>query len=198
MNYNYPLDLSFKIVALAPQLSVTDASGRLVYYVKQKLFKLKEAVTVFADAEQTRPLYTINADRVFDISARYNFADAYGSHVGAVKRQGMRSLWKAHYDILDGDSDTPMMTITEEKGWVKVLDALLGEIPILGLFTGYMLHPAYLVTRSDGVVVMRLAKLPAFLEGKFKLESKLPLDEAEERRVLLSLLMMVLLERSRG
>jgi uncharacterized protein YxjI len=51
-------------MALAPQLSVTDASGQQVLYVKQKLFKLKEAVNVFADAAQTRQLYTINADRI--------------------------------------------------------------------------------------------------------------------------------------
>ncbi len=101
---NYPLDISFKVVALAPQISVTDASGNLVFYVKQKLFKLKEAVTVFADAQQTQPLYTMNADRVLDFSARYNFADLQGMPLGAVKRHGMKSLWKARYDILDGDA----------------------------------------------------------------------------------------------
>jgi hypothetical protein len=90
------------------------------------------------------------------------------------------------------------MTIHEEKGWVKVVDALVGEVPILGMFTGYMFHPAYLVTRLDGTVVMRLEKKPAFLEGKFDIESKMPLEPREEQMVLLSLLMMVILERGRG
>ena len=45
---NFPLTLNFKKLALSPQISVTDASGRLLFYVKQKAFKLKEAVTVFA------------------------------------------------------------------------------------------------------------------------------------------------------
>ncbi len=193
---HYPLHLSFKILSLASQLSVRDANEHLVFYVKQKLFKLKEQLTVFADEGQTQPLYRIDADRVLDISARYNFTDNEGSHLGAVKRQGMRSLWKAHYDILD--HDTPIMTIREEKGWVKVVDALVGEVPVLGMFTGYMFHPAYLVTRLDGTVVMRLEKKPAFLEGKFEIESKLPLEASEEQMVLLSLLMMVILERGRG
>jgi uncharacterized protein YxjI len=192
----YPLHLSFKILSFASQMSVRDANDHLVFYVKQKLFKLKEAITVFADEAQTQPLYTMNADRILDISARYNFADMAGNHLGAVKRQGMRSLWKAHYDILD--HDTPIMTINEEKGWVKVVDALVGEVPILGMFTGYMFHPAYLVTRLDGTVVMRLEKKPAFLEGKFDIESKMPLEPREEQMVLLSLLMMVILERGRG
>ena len=37
----FPLDLRFKIVAIAPQISVTDASGALLLYVKQKAFRLK-------------------------------------------------------------------------------------------------------------------------------------------------------------
>ena len=193
---HYPLHLSFKILTLASQLSVKDANGHLVFYVKQKLFKLKEQLTVFADEAQTQPLYGINADRVLDISARYNFTDNEGNPLGAVKRQGMRSLWKSHYDILD--HETPIMTIREEKGWVKVVDGLVGEIPVLGMFTGYMFHPAYLVTRLDGTVVMRLEKKPAFLEGLFELENKLPLEPREEKLVLLSILMMVILERGRG
>ena len=70
----FPLSLSFKILALAPQVYVRDASGVVQMYVRQKLMKLKEAVTVFADESQTTPLYTINADRVIDWSARYNIA----------------------------------------------------------------------------------------------------------------------------
>ncbi len=61
---NYPLNISFKILALARQLALTDVAGNLIFYVKQKAFKLKENVTVFADREQTRQLYTIKADKV--------------------------------------------------------------------------------------------------------------------------------------
>jgi len=193
---NYPLDISFKVVALAPQISVTDASGNLVFYVKQKLFKLKEAVTVFADAQQTQPLYTMSADRVLDFSARYNFADQQGMPLGAVKRHGMKSLWKARYDILD--SDAVVMDIQEENPWVRVVDSLIGQIPIVGMFSGYMFHPAFLVSRPDETVVMRVQKQPAFFEGKFTIEKKAELAEADEKRVLLSVLMMLLLERTRG
>jgi hypothetical protein len=193
---NYPLQLSFKILAIARQLSVIDTTGKLVFYVKQKAFKLKESVTIFADAEQTLPLYTINADRVLDFSANYHFTDRNGTNIGAVRRQGMKSLWKARYDISDGKAET--MTIQEANPWVKILDALIGEIPGLGFFTGYMLHPAYIVARADGAEVMRLEKQPAFFEGKYKIEKLGPLSESEEERVILSLLMMLLLERSRG
>lgn len=193
---NYPLQLTFKILAIARQLSVTDASGRLVCYVKQKAFKLKEAVTVFADVEQTQPLFTINADRVLDFSAQYHFTDRSGARIGSVRRQGMKSLWKARYDILSNNGQ--VMTIQEASAWTKVLDALLGELPLVGMFTGYFFHPAYIVARQDGTPVLRLEKQPAFLEGRYKIEKIGMLNEDEETHVLLSLIMLVLLERHRG
>lgn len=193
---NYPLRISFKLMALAQQLSLVDSTGNLVFYVKQKMFKLKEAVTVFADAGQTRPVYTINADRVIDFSARYRFADTTGRVLGSVKRQGMKSIWKARFDIFDGE--TNVMTISEENPWTKVFDGLVNEIPIVGMFTGYFFNPAYVVTRLDGRPVMRLVKQPSFFESKFNVEKLSELAPDEEVRVLLSLAMMILLERRRG
>jgi hypothetical protein len=50
--FNYPLNLSFKIIAFNPQVKITDPSGQTVLYVKQKALALKEAVKVFADEGQ--------------------------------------------------------------------------------------------------------------------------------------------------
>lgn len=194
---DYPLELTFKLLAIAQQITVTDARGQLAFYVKQKAFKLKEAVTVFADQTQQHPVYTINANKVLDFSARYNFADSSGRALGSVRRRGMRSIWKAHYEIYD-DREQLQMTIKEENAWTKVLDALVGEIPVVGMFTGYMFHPAYLVTRTNGANVMRLEKRPAFFQGKFLITKNGELPPEEETRAVLSLLMMVLLERRRG
>lgn len=198
MALTYPLDLSFKVVALAPQIMVTDASGNLQFYVKQKLFKLKEAVSVFSDETQTRLLFTISADRVIDFSARYSFADANGAPLGAVKRQGAKSLWRAHYDIFAGDEQMPALSIQEESVAIRFADGCVNSIPIVGMFAGYFFNPTYLISRSDGTVVMKLNKMPAFFEGKFQIEKLVGLDEAEEGRILLSIMMMLLLERSRG
>lgn len=192
----YPLHISFKILAIARQLAVQDARSQLVFYVRQKAFKLRESITVYADAGQTKPLYTINADRVLDISARYNFADAGGKYVGSVRRRGMKSLWKAHYEILEGDRE--VATVREESAWTKVLDGLIGEVPVLGMFTGYLFHPAYVLTRADGTLLLRLVKRPAFFEGRFEVTRHAKMSGDEETRALLSLVMVVLLERGRG
>jgi uncharacterized protein YxjI len=192
---NYPLTLSFKILALAPQILVTDAAGQTVFYVRQKLLKLKEAVTVFADPEQQHPLYTIHADRILDFGARYEIADMAGRALGAVQQHGLRTLWSATYDIHDGG---PGLRIEEENPWIKVADQLLAEVPVLGLISGYLFHPTYRVVRPDGTVVLRLRKEPALLESRFQIEQLQPLPAADETRALLSVLLMVLLERGRG
>jgi|SRR5688572_2716077 hypothetical protein len=192
----YPLQLSFKIVAVAPQIAVTDASGALLLYVRQKLFKLREAVTVFGDQAQTRPLYTIAADRVLDFSARYHVATAAGEPVGVVQRQGMRSFWKAHYDVTrDG---APVLQLREENPWVKVLDGLFGEIPLLGMLSGYLFHPAYLATRPDGGPALRVRKQAALWEGRYEITRLGELSAEDEELGLLAVLMLLLLERSRG
>ena len=193
---NFPLELSFKKVALNPQVRVGDASGQVVLYTKQKAFKLKEAVTVFADVEQTRPLYTINADRMLDFNARYNIADAAGRPLGAIARKGRKSLWRAQYEVTDGGGQP--MTIQEENGWVKVADALFGEIPFVGIFSGYVFNPSYLLTSAAGAPLMRVSKQPAFLEGKFRIERLAEMSGPDETLAVLSFLMMALLERRRG
>lgn len=194
---NFPVDFTFKLLALASQIYVRDANGNLLGYVKQKLLKLKEDINIFTDESQQTILYNIKADRVIDWSARYTFRDGAGNVIGTIKRKGMRSIWKANYEITDA-ADNHIMSINEENGWIKVGDALLGELPIVGMFTGYLFNPAYLLTRADGSPVARLAKQPAFFEGKFKLTPQIQLSPEDEVRTLLAFLMMTLLERRRG
>src|SRR5690606_196006 len=193
----FPLDLRFKIIAIASQIAVRDANDQFVYYVKQKVFKLKEAVTVFSDDRQTQPLYRIEADRILDISAQYQISDASGRAIGAVRRRGMRSLWKAHYEIYrDGEL---LFESREENPWLRLADGFFGEIPISGVLSGYVFHPAYNVTRkSDEALVLRAIKQPAFFESSYRLEANPErLTDAQEL-VVLSVLMMLLLERQRG
>ena len=194
---NYPLTLSFKLLALASQIYVRDANGNLIGYVKQKLLKLKEDINVFADEGQTQHLFNIKADRIIDFSAKYNFTSASGQSLGSISRKGMRSIFKAHYMIFD-ESETQTMEIHEENGWIKVVDSLLGEIPLLGMFTGYFFNPSYIVSRMDGAQVARLKKQPAFFEGVFQLEPLTQMGDDEETKVMLSVLTMTLLERARG
>jgi hypothetical protein len=167
-----------------------------VLYVKQKMFRFKEKIEVFADAEMKQKRFEINADRVIDFSANYHFTDIEGNDWGAVRREGMRSLWSAHYDVYDSNGID--MTIREEDPWKRVVEGLLGEIPIVGFLVVYWLNPSYLVRGMNGEVGLRVVKKPSVLERNFEIEKRAEMDPDDEVRALLALIMMVLLEKSRG
>lgn len=192
----YPLQLSFKLLTFGQRITATDASGNVLMFIKQKMFKLKEKVEIYNDAKQSQLIFRIEADRMLDFSANYSFTDAEGNPWGSVRRKGMRSLWAAHYQVMqDGQVD---MEIHEESPMKKILESLLGEIPIIGLVAVYLLNPSYIVSRPDGTPLLKLTKKPAVFEGKFILEKLNDMPEDDELRSLMALLMLVLLERRRG
>ena len=194
----YPLIFTFNIATLANDFTARDAGGEVVAYVRQKMLKLKEDIQVYSDESRSRVLYDIRADRWLDWSAAYAFSDARGRRFGKVARKGWRSLWKAEYDIVD-QHDQMQYKIQEENGWVKVLDGLVGEIPVLGYFTGYFLNPSYVVTDTRGRQVARLTKEASFLGRRFIVDKLMPFGgEDADDRVMLGLMMMILLERRRG
>lgn len=194
----YPLRLSFKILALASQATVTDASGNTVLYTKQKMLKFREHVEVFTDKTRTIRLADIHANKVIDWSARYSFTDASSLPIGSVGRKGWRSIWRSHYETFNPGDDTPDFSIREENPWAKVMDSILGGIPLLGLLTGFLFHPSYVATRSNGQPVMRITKQAAFFEGRFEIEKLGDLSPREELNLMLSFLMLVMLERKSG
>ncbi|MGL4399113.1 MAG: hypothetical protein ACRCXD_04545 [Luteolibacter sp.] len=194
----YPVTLSFKILALASQATVVDANGRTILHTKQKMFKFREHVEVWTDSSQSTRLAEIKADRVIDWSARYSFTDARGGAIGSVGRRGWRSMWKAHYETFNPGDNSPDFSIQEENVWVKVADSFFSEIPLIGMASGYLFHPSYLATRSGTTPAMRMTKQPAFWEGRFQIEKLGELTAREELNLFLSFMMLVMLERQRG
>lgn len=191
---NFPLTFRFKIVAIAPQVHVQDATGATVCYVKQKLFKLKENIVVYADESKSRIVCEIKADRIIDFSGNYSFVTGDGTEFGSVKRQGLKSLFSARYDI--SRNGKQLFELKEENPWSKFFDSLFESIPVLGMFSGYLFHPRYSVHAPDGQKFFTLHKRPAFLEGVFELEQHQETDA--DLVVLMSVLMMLFLERQRG
>ncbi len=187
---DYPLFINFKKIALAQQFSVTDVNGTMICYVRQKMFKLKEDIKVFQERDRVNLLYSIKADRIIDFSAKYTFFDQADAPIGAIKRKGMRSMWRANY-LIDGENGQEL-TMTEDSVLIRFLDGMFGAC------SGLLFHPSYTVTRADGTPLMRAKKMTALFEGKFKVEILGQMSEAEEIQVLLGIMMMLLLERFRG
>lgn len=196
-HFQFPLHLTFKIGTFANDFIATDAHGDTLAYVRQKMFKLKEEVNLFTDDSKSELKYSIKANKWLDFSASYAFEDASGKNLGRVARKGWRSIWKAKYEIYD-ISDKQDFIVEEANAWVKVGDALLGEVPVVGALTGYFFNPSYNVTRPNGEIVAKLKKEASFWGRRFKIEKLAEMTDIEEERILLGLMMMILLERRRG
>jgi hypothetical protein len=196
----YPVKITIKLLlSLASQISVRDANGAEVVYVRQKLeiFKRMEEINIFSDQSQTRRLYGIKTDRS-NWSARYDFANDIGQDLGSVKRQGARSLWMASYDVLKDEQIE--FHIREESALARLMGALFDEVP----FLRHIFRPVYLVSRGSALgeqsaPVMRMTNKPSFAERNFYVEKvDSTLTAQEEERILLSLFMLTLLEGARG
>ncbi|MDG1429236.1 MAG: hypothetical protein P8H56_10590 [Crocinitomicaceae bacterium] len=193
----YPLEFEFKISSLANDFTAKDANGQTVAYVRQKMFKFKEAISVYSNGSKQDVLYTIGADRVIDFNANYEFKNQDGVAFGRVGRRGVKSILKAHYEVFDLEGEQEFL-IQEENPWTKFWDALLCEVPLLGMFSGYFFNPRYIVKRQDNTEVTRLSKQASFWGRRFKLEKLSDTSDGEDERILLALMMMTLLERRRG
>jgi hypothetical protein len=198
--YQYPLKLTFKIMSFSPQVSVQDAGGKEEFFVHQKALKLKEDVSVYADSSKNRELYRIQADRMMGVSIRYNFTDSIsGAAFGAIRRDGMRSIFKAAYSIF-AEGDQPTHHLKEDNSWVRALHLLFRDITIIGMFAGYLFNPTFTLYQSGSETpVMHLKKLPALMYHAYEI-TKLsePANEAEETRLLLGLMQMTLVEHTRS
>ena len=141
-------------------------------------------------------MFRLKADRVVDFGASYAISTPDGSSVGAVRRQGVRSLWRSAYAIADANG-AAVGSIHEENPWVKVLDDLMEAIPFGDALGGLFFNPAYLVDLR-GQTVLRLQKRRSVFESAFRLEKLGDFTEEEETLLLASVVMMILLERDRG
>jgi uncharacterized protein YxjI len=196
-NLQFPLHFKFQIMSLANDFVASDAQGVTVAYVRQKMFKFIDEINVFNNESESQLEYKIKANKWIDFSAAYNITNNEGRDVGKVARKGWSSMWKANYEIFSETQELQYI-IREENGWVKVGDALFGEIPILGIFTGYMFHPSYIVKTTGGEEVMRLKKESSFTGRKFSVTQLKTLNDRENEKLVLGLMMMILLERRRG
>ena len=192
----YPLTYNFKRIAITNKVTVTNATGQVVLYAHQKLLNIKERIFLFSDVEQTKPVGELRADRIIDFSPIQTFTDAAGVVVSKVARRGAKSIWRANYEIMDANEHV-YFKVKEEKAWVKVMDALLGEIPVIGLFTGYFFNPTYLLLDETEAVVGKIVKRPSFLESNYIFELNDP-NIAKAERLPVAVMTVVTRERVRG
>lgn len=106
--------LKRQVLALTGVIRLYDPTGEMVLYSRQKMFRLKEDIRVYADEGQTQELLYIQARQIIDFSAAYDVYDSiYQQKVGVLRRKGWRSLLRDEWDVLDAN-DQPIGRLFED------------------------------------------------------------------------------------
>lgn len=91
-----------KVIALAQQYYIEDQAGRPLAYSRQKLFKFKEDIRVFADESMARELFRIQQLNWTDVWGEFAVVDsATNVKVGSIRRKALKSLIKGEWDLYD-------------------------------------------------------------------------------------------------
>ena len=91
-----------KVFDISPKFLFYDLQGQQIGFLKQKLFKLREDIRLYADETMAQELLTIRARKILDWSSAYDVTDSLSQEkVGTLKRKGMKSILRDEWVILD-------------------------------------------------------------------------------------------------
>jgi hypothetical protein len=141
-------------------------------------------------------LYRIQADRIIDIGANYIVKNSDGQNLGRIKNHGLKSFWKASYSFFDKNEDC-VYVLTEKNPWVKIIDSLIGEIPVLSFFSGFLFNPEYEILDSNNNRVATLKKIPTLLSRKFIIQPNSQSSELDNL-LLLGTITALIFQKDRG
>jgi uncharacterized protein YxjI len=200
MKFRYPLHIQFRFLTIGNQLTITDASGKELFYIEEKVLAVRESIRIFNNAQEKKQIYGIKTKKIIDFGAEYFFYEGTDdtTPIGSLQEEGMRSLVKATYIIRNKDG-VDRYRITEQNPWINVANFLVSLIPYVELVSGYFLNPSYEITDlAQNKPILLLKKQPSFWERQFIVELLEKDVTDEETTILLGLIMMVLRQKERG
>lgn len=104
--------------------------SNLLFYVKQKAFRIKEDISIYGDESKNTELLRIRTKSIFDIAGTYDVSDSVkNEQVGALRRKAWASFARDTWLILD-KSGKEIATLKED----SMLKALLRRFLLGSLF----------------------------------------------------------------
>ncbi len=121
--------LKRQVFALTGKLRFYNASGELVMFCEQKMFKLREDIRVFADEQKTQEILAIKARQIIDFSSAYDVIDSTsGEKVGTLRRKGFKSILRDEWDVLDANEQVIGSLFEDSMGLALLRRFLLGSL----------------------------------------------------------------------
>ncbi len=109
------------LTLVGAKFHIYNADGKLIGFSKQKAFKLKEDIRVYADESMSRELMSIRARQLIDFGAAYDVIDSVGGEkIGALRRSGFTSLLRDQWLVLD-EHDQQIGIIQEDNALLALV-----------------------------------------------------------------------------
>jgi uncharacterized protein YxjI len=177
-----------KVLAIAQQYFIEDQQGNQIGYSKQKMFKLKEDIRVFANEQMAHELFRIQQTNWSDAWGQFAIIDsASGQAVGHVRRKALASLIRSEWEMYNAASQL-VGGIYEKTG-----RALARRFVPMGA-----LIPTKLEVTLQGQIVATIDQQFKIIGDKWDINAQW-LPPAVDRRVLISsAILMGMIERAQG
>jgi len=163
---------------------IYDENGMLLFYSKQKAFKLREDFRVYSDERQTEELLTIKTPQILDIGATYNVEDAAtGESVGAIRRKTFKSIVKDEWVFLSNEG-CEIGRLTESSAARALLSRFINLIP-----------QTYIIISADGRTIAEIRQHFNPFVLKYSMTIAEPQPPIDRRLLISSGIMLAGIER---
>ena len=116
------------LTVFGAKFHVYNTSGELILFSKQRAFKLKEDIRVFADESMAVERLVIKARQIVDFSAAYDVVDSSENRkIGALRRKGWKSLVRDSWEFL-GENDQLIAVVEEDNLFLSLLRRFLTNL----------------------------------------------------------------------
>jgi uncharacterized protein YxjI len=122
--------LKRQVLALGGKFRIYAPGEKLVLYIEQKLFKLREDIRVYSDESKAQEVLVIKARQIIDFSAAYDVMDsASGQKVGAMRRKGLASMLRDEWEVLDVNDNAVGKLFEDSMGMALLRRFLSNLVP---------------------------------------------------------------------
>lgn len=119
----------FKIFGAA--FYIRDSAGNLVGYCKQRAFKLKEDIRIYADEACTTEWITIQARSIIDFGSTYDVARPDGRVLGSLRRRGLASTFVRDSWLVFDPSGREVAQLREDGSALPMLRRFVDFVAVL-------------------------------------------------------------------
>lgn len=112
------------LTILGAKFHVYSDDGELLFFTKQKAFKLKEDIRLYASEAMEQEMLVLRARSVIDFGVTFDVFDPVaGEVVGSIRRKGLRSMLRDEWMLFD-PANHQVATVKEDGSVLAILRRL--------------------------------------------------------------------------